>query len=249
MFGAWGIVVFAVIIGIAIYVHEVKSLWSLAYLALTVLCLMCLIGLLALPMLNRAREMAYRPSCLNRLKGIALALTQLPSREPLFSTGIRRRQKWQTDAQLAAAHTAIHVLRYSLQDLRSDPALGRAEEQEAISAAAPGFCLPNDPSSNAPGAIQTNYFAVVGPNAAWAGEKPRKLADFGKDASKTILLVEATSLGIPWAEPRDLSLDALGTADGKSRAMPSSNHVRRREEFFSPMTTAPASVWRWPTVV
>ena len=69
------------------------------------------------------------------------------------------------------------------------------------------FVCPNDPTSNVPGATQTNYFAVVGPNAAWAGEKPRKLADFGKDAPHTIMVVEAANSGIAWAEPKDFSLE------------------------------------------
>ena len=81
---------------------------------------------------------------------------------------------------------------------------------------------------------QTSYVAVVGPNAAWAGEKPRKLADFGEDASNTIMLIEVTNSGIAWAEPRDLSLDTLGAADGKSPALAlTSNHGRREEFFFT----------------
>jgi hypothetical protein len=77
VFGAWGIVVFALVVGLAIYVHQVNSLWSLANLALVVLCLMCLIGMLLLPVLNSAREAGYRPSCLNRLRQIGLALTTI----------------------------------------------------------------------------------------------------------------------------------------------------------------------------
>ena len=56
----------------------------------------------------------------------------------------------------------------------------------------------------------TNYFAVVGPNAAWTGDKPRKLADLGKDAVHTVLLAEMADSGIAWAEPKDLSLDSPG---------------------------------------
>jgi hypothetical protein len=94
------------------------------------------------------------------------------------------------------------------------------------------FVCPNDPSSNAPGAIQTNYFAVVGPNAAWAGEKPRKLADFGKDASKSIIVVEATNSGIAWPEPKDLSLDTLGAPGGNPPLSALTSDHGRREEFF-----------------
>jgi hypothetical protein len=67
------------------------------------------------------------------------------------------------------------------------------------------FVCPSAPDGHSPN--QTNYVAVVGPNAAWPGEKPRKLEDFGGEVSNTILLIEAANTGIDWAEPRDLSLD------------------------------------------
>ena len=43
---------------------------------------------------------------------------------------------------------------------------------------------------------QTSYVAVMGRDTAWAGDKPRKLADIGKEASTTIMLVEVTHSGI-----------------------------------------------------
>ena len=47
------------------------------------------------------------------------------------------------------------------------------------------------------------------------------------------MLVEVADSGIVWTEPRDLSLDSLATADGKSPALTvSSNHGRRQEFFF-----------------
>ena len=44
VFGAWGIVVFGLVVGLAIYLHQVESLWSMTQLALVVLCLLCLAG-------------------------------------------------------------------------------------------------------------------------------------------------------------------------------------------------------------
>ena len=100
------------------------------------------------------------------------------------------------------------------------------------------------PSANAPDATQTSYVAVVGPNAAWAGEKPRKLADFGKDVSHTIMLVEATNSGIAWAEPKDFSLDTLGATDGRiARAGLDEQPWPARGFFF---IYDPESTSRWP---
>ena len=74
---------------------------------------------------------------------------------------------------------------------------------------------------------------MVGPNAAWLGDRPRTLADFGNEASHTIMLVEASNTGIPWAEPRDFSLATMGAAEGKSSTIAlTSNHGMRKEFFF-----------------
>lgn len=81
-------------------------------------------------------------------------------------------------------------------------------------------------------APRTNYFAVVGPNAAWTGDKPRKLADFGNQAPHTIMVVEVADSGVQWAEPRDFSLDAMGVVDAKSRAIPLSSNHRQPVDFF-----------------
>ena len=70
VFGAWGIVVFGLVVGLAIYVREIKSLLSLVYLALVVLFLMCLF-----PLFNSPRSPTRRTStCSNTLKQVALAL-------------------------------------------------------------------------------------------------------------------------------------------------------------------------------
>ncbi len=95
------------------------------------------------------------------------------------------------------------------------------------------YACPSDHSACAAGAIQTSYVAVVGPQAAWAGEKSRKLTDFRRTRN-TIMVVEVANSGIPWSEPRDLSLDTLGAAEDKSPALAlSSKHGRRKEFFFT----------------
>jgi hypothetical protein len=94
------------------------------------------------------------------------------------------------------------------------------------------FFCPSDPSSNVLGATQTNYLAAVGSNAAWIGGKGRKVTEFGNDASSTILFIEAGHSGIAWTEPRDLSVDTLGTTGENSSPLDLTSNHGRREEFF-----------------
>lgn len=72
------------------------------------------------------------------------------------------------------------------------------------------FQCPSDPVAAVGASGLCNYFAVVGPNAAWAGANPRKLSDF-KDPRHTILVVEIENSGVHWAEPRDLYVGQMAT--------------------------------------
>jgi len=86
--------------------------------------------------------------------------------------------------------------------------------------------------SNQSGTANTDYFAVVGPNSAWAGDKPRKASDFGSDASHTIMLVEDAGSAVAWAEPSDFSVDRLGIVGRDPRAPALSSNHRPPESFF-----------------
>ena len=55
----------------------------------------------------------------------------------------------------------------------------------------------------------TNYFVVVGNGTLFPGPKPLSLRDLEKPSASTIMLVEATGLGIHWMEPRDLDYDTM----------------------------------------
>jgi hypothetical protein len=92
-------------------------------------------------------------------------------------------------------------------------------------------CPSDSSTAREASAARTNYFAVVGPNAAWSDSRPRKLADFGKDRAHTILLVEVGDSDVAWAEPIDFSLDALGVVT-KSRTLPLTSNHRPPEDFF-----------------
>ena len=91
------------------------------------------------------------------------------------------------------------------------------------------FRCPGDPAT---GSNCTNYVAVVGPNTAWPGSTPRKLADFGEHADETILLVEIADSDINWLEPRDLSFEEAKTGiHGPGEPGISSHHLQYDRYF------------------
>jgi hypothetical protein len=229
VFGAWGIVVFGGVLGLAVYICEAEPLWSWARLALVVIVLLGLAALLT--PINSADEARRHESCANNLHGIALALLEYHEANGCFPPAFT------ADKSGKPLHSwRTLILPYmDCDDLCKACDLTQPwdapKNQKLLAFQLRRFVCPNDPSSNAYGATQTNYFAVVGPNAAWAGANPRKLADFGKDAFHTIIVVESANSGVLCAEPRDFSLDLLGTAPAGSPAI-SSNHGLSGQFFF-----------------
>ncbi len=233
VFGAAGIVVFVLAVGLAIYLHRVESLWSLTQLLLVVLCLMCLIGLL-LPAVQSAGEAARWAQCTNNLKQIALALLNYESANGSFPPA------YVADKSGKPMHSWRVLILPNLENRPLYNAYDFAEpwdgaKNKNVSATdLPNYMCPSEISVYAPGAMPTSYVAVVGRNAAWPGQKPWKpgAVDFARVASHTIILVEVANSGIPWAEPRDLSLDALEAAGAKLPALTVSSDHHPSEYFF-----------------
>jgi hypothetical protein len=69
------------------------------------------------------------------------------------------------------------------------------------------FQCPSDKNPKNP--WHTNYFVVVGKETLFPGPMALSLKDLGKPPGSTIMLVEATGLGIHWMEPRDLEFDTM----------------------------------------
>ena len=227
VFGGWGLVVFGLVVGVAICVREVKSLTWLMRVALVVLGLICLAWLLR-PI---ARQLPPRSRCTWNLVEIAAALQDYHKANGCFppayiadKTG-KPMHSWRV---LILPYMGEEVI-YRTYDFTQP---WDSPKNKNILTAIPVFACPCDHEVNSPSATQTSYVAVLGPNTGWAGVKPTKLADFGGEASRTIMLVEVANSGIDWTEPRDLSLDTLGVAETKSSALVPSNNHGRREEFL-----------------
>ncbi len=233
VFGAWGIVIFAPVVGLAVYLHEVESPSSLAHLVLTVLCLPCLIGLLW-PASMGVRDAARRTACADNLRQIAVALQAYHQANGCFPPAYiadkngKPMHSWRVLILPYLGHDDLYKA-YDFTQPWDGPKNSRVSALPLRV-----YACPCEPDARLAGAAQTSYVAVVGPSAAWAGDKPRIAPlDFPGGASNTIMVVEVANSGINWAEPRDLSLDTLGAAEDKSPALvPLSKHDRRGEFFL-----------------
>ncbi len=231
VFGAWGIVVFALIVGLAVYVHQAESLPSWAELVLVVIVFVFFVGML-LAAAQPVRESARSALCLNNLKEIVQALHAYHQANGCFPPAYiadksgKPMHSWRVLILPYLDQNALHKL-YDPTQPWNGPKNKMVSNRPIMV-----YLCPSDPNGRASHFTQSSYVAVVGPDTAWAGEKPRKLTDFGKDASNTIMLIEVTNSGISWAEPRDLLLDALGAANGKSPALALPSDHGLREEFF-----------------
>lgn len=231
VFGGWGVLVLGLVVGLAVYLRIATSLPSLWDIILIAAILLILLSLL-MPAVNTAREAARRITCANNLHQIAMALNAYHQANGCFppayvaDKNAKPMHSWRL---LILPHMDLGDL-YKLYNF-TQPWDGLKNKTVADTPIMVYPC-PSDPHGRASRFIQTSYLAVVGPNTAWAGEKPRKLADFGKDAANTIMLIEVTNSGISWAEPRDLSLDALGPTGGSPPMLALTSDHGRREEFF-----------------
>ena len=111
--------------------------------------------------------------------------------------------------------------------------LGRAEEQEATRhSPLRVYVCPSDPNVRAPGAHPDQLCCRSGTERRLGRREAEEAHGFRQGCVPHDHVVEVTNSGISWAEPRDLSLDTLGAADGKSPALALTSDHGRREEFF-----------------
>ena len=229
VFGAWGIGVFVGVMGLAFYFQRDRSLWDIKSRFLIVLFLICLVVVA----FQKNGISAHLAACAYNMRQIVEALHNYHADHACFPP-----------AYIADKNgKPMHSWRALLLPYMDCGGLNKVYDfterwdgpkNKKLLALRPGYyACPDDPTSNTPGAQQANYFAVMGPNAGWAGDHPRKLGDFSSRASDTIMLVEVANSGISWMEPRDVSIEALQTAGTNSPALvPSSNHHAVQDGFF-----------------
>ena len=229
-----GIVVFVLTLALAIYVHRMKSFWSLLTLALAVLCAMFLIALL-LPAVASAPEATRRIQCANQLKQLNLGLHNYQQANKCFppaytaDTNGKPVHSWRALVMPFVEMRTIPFF-YSFNEPWDGPHNTRWHEYDYPNT----FFCPSDTTPGKPVVTTTSYVAVVGQNAAWPGEKPMRFDELDRrgETANTVMLIEVANSGINWTEPRDLSLDALDNAATLPTAIASVRHEPRRDGYF-----------------
>ncbi len=230
VFGAWGIMVFGLVVGLAIYLRLIKPLWPLV-------CLVATVGLVVglQPTVSGPRVVGQRAACRNHLRRIMLALQDYHQVNGCFPPAYiadkdgKPVHSWRTLILPYLGRMDLYK-EYDFNEPWDGP-----KNKKLLASRPYVYACPSDSNAMEERGAQTSYVAVVGPTAAWAGSKSRT-AQFGfpTGLTNTIMVVEVAESGIAWTEPTDLSLDKLDTAEAAlPRWVPSSNHGRGQDFFLT----------------
>ena len=227
--GGGGIAVFIIVVLVAASI--VRPSWLLALLGFLLLLA------LLLPAVSTVREAGRRAQCMNNLKNIALALHAYRDAHGSFPPA------YIADKNGKPMHSwRVLILPYlEREDLYKQYNFNEPwdspNNRKVLASRPPMYTCPSDSATWDAGNTCTSYLAVVGANAAWSGGTPTNLTG---DLSTTVMLVEAADAGVPWTEPKDISLDALLTSSPESPTV-SGKHFPN-DEFFTYSLNSGASV-------
>ena len=85
------------------------------------------------------------------------------------------------------------------------------------------YCCPSDSSIG--GRPMTSYVAVTGPGTVWDQQRPT-------ETPPRVMVVELVDSGIPWAEPRDITLDEACRGVGEGTGPRTLAHTSVFDTFF-----------------
>jgi hypothetical protein len=230
MFGLIGVSVSALIF---LLLFIVSGRWR-ASLWIGLLCVAVLFSLL-LPASPNVREVARRIACTNQLKQIGLALHNYHQKYGSFPP-----------ASVAGKDgTPMHSWRVLILPFMECESLYREYDfnepwnspsnRKVLAKCPKTYICPSVGSVNSESTACANYIAVVGPKAAWAGQKSRTRNDLTShgDGSDTIMVIETADTSINWSEPWDLDIDAPTMADSSAmQPRPSSAHMQDNGLFY-----------------
>ncbi len=171
--------------------------------------LLLMVGILVallLPAVQAAREAARRSTCMNNQKQIALALLNYESAHghypPAFVADENGRpmHSWRV-LILPYLDAPEQAAQYDMDQPWDSPAnLAVAEQMPDV------FRCPLDPDESG---NTTHYMVVNDPRSIFPGAATRSIRDVRDGTSRTVMVVEASTPGVVWTEPMDISLDEV----------------------------------------
>lgn len=179
-----------------------------------------ILAALLLPAVQQTREAARRTQCKNNLKQIGLALHNYHSTYNMFPAAHLNslegtpKLSWRVSI-LPFIGEANRYNNYQFNDPWDSP--------HNLSLQAPLPLAYACPSHSAPGTINTAYVTITGSHSVLGDGKCHAIPDITDGTSNTVMVVEATQLGIPWSQPKDID-EKTFTRVGDPNGM-SSNHV------------------------
>lgn len=175
-----------------------------AVLGVAVVCGGILLALL-LPAVQSAREAARRAQCTNNLKQIALAMHNYHDANGCFPPAYladedgKPMHSWRVLLLPYLEQQALYD-QYNFDEPWDSPA-----NQWIANTVVPVYCCPSIPNPTS----QTCYAMIVGPGTISDGTSCTSMRDITDGTSNTLMIVEATSAGIGWTEPRDLDATSI----------------------------------------
>jgi hypothetical protein len=154
-----------------------------------------------------SRTAVHRVQCLNNLRQCALALLNYEATFGHFPAAASSAKEgeplhsWRVDI-------LPFIEQKSLYDKYDFDRPWDSPENERVAKTMPSvFHCPSDTKADP---AETNYVMITGPGTI--GNVPNKgvrVRDITDGTSNTLLLIEVANSGIPWSEPRDITVDEL----------------------------------------
>jgi hypothetical protein len=208
-FGTWGVVAGAVVLGFWAWVfYAPKRDSTVAHLLFVFVVILLLIGLL-LPSVQSAREASRRSQCLNNIRQLWLACLNYEAKHGALPPA------YVADANGKPMHSwRVLILPYleqqALYDQYNFDEPWNGPNNSKLAGQMPDvFRCPSSEGATGTAATQTNYFVIAGNEAAFPVDRGRQLGEFRDGAAHTLVLVEASGLGVHWMDPRDVALDEV----------------------------------------
>ena len=199
---------------------------------IVILAVILFVIAMILPAGSLARKAASRPTCMNNIRNLGLAIHNYASGKGhlpppvVMDEAEHPMHSWRTMILPYIERIDLYEA-YDFQKPWNAPENQKVAETEVRIFQCPSVSNP----TRLPKA-RTDYVAVTGPDTAWPtnGTKRSLEEDFTAGTSYTAMLIDINHSDIPWCEPRDIKLEDL--LSGKVSWAETSVHTDRGAFYY-----------------